>query len=118
MRYICELKEVVKSYDKNIIINKLNLNIKYGEIVAIVGKSGSGKSTLLNIIGLLENIDNGSIEMFNKPVPKIGSQAHTKILRDKIAYLFQNFALIDNETIEENLEIGLLYSKMSTSEKK
>lgn len=86
-------------------------------MVAITGKSGSGKTTILNIIGILEKPDSGIVRIFGKENPRLGSIQTNKLLRTKIAYLFQNFALIDDSTVDENLEVPLIYSKGSKKEK-
>ncbi|MFB7640457.1 ABC transporter ATP-binding protein [Peribacillus butanolivorans] len=117
MGNVCELVEVSKSYTGSQILDKVNLTISDHEMVAITGKSGSGKTTILNIIGILEKPDSGMVRIFGKENPRIGSTQANKLLRTKIAYLFQNFGLIDNSTVEDNLEIPLIYSKSSKKEK-
>ena len=116
MRDIIELKAISKNYDKNI-INNLSIKIKENEMVAIVGQSGKGKSTLLNIIGLLENADSGQVIIDDKKNIKANSNEANKIIREKISYLFQNFALVEQETVYENLKIALKYVKISNNEK-
>ncbi|GKX68988.1 ABC transporter ATP-binding protein [Inconstantimicrobium mannanitabidum] len=116
MQPVIELKNVSKSYDKKI-LNNLSIKIEENEIVAIVGESGKGKSTLLNIIGLLEDADSGEVIIDNEKSIKINSSKATKIIREKISYLFQNFALIEQETVFENLEIALKYVKLKKADK-
>ncbi len=118
MRKICELKNINKSYGKHKVLNNISITVYGGEMVAITGKSGSGKTTLLNILGLLEKPEDGSVLLFDEKSPRIGSLQANKILREKLSYLFQNFALIDNATIDNNLEIPLLYSKKTKREKR
>lgn len=118
MEYVCELTNVSKSYKEHMVLDKINICVEKSEMIAIMGKSGSGKSTLLNIIGLLERPDNGTIKLFGEEVLSIKSIKANKILKTKLAYLFQNYALIDNETVESNLEIPLLYSNKKKSEKR
>lgn len=113
-----ELKNVRKSYGEHIIFENINLMIEEGEMIAITGESGSGKSTLLNIIGLIEDFDAGEYLLENKKNIKINSKESQRVIRDKISYLFQNFALIDNETVTENLKIALKYHSKNKSEKK
>lgn len=117
MSVICELTHVNKKYKQHVVINDLNLVIYQGEMVAITGKSGSGKTTVLNMMGLLEKPDQGTIKLFDHPLPRIGSVAANRLLRTKMSYLFQNYALIDNETIQYNLDIPLLYSGKTKKEK-
>lgn len=114
---IIELKNISKSYDKNI-LNKISLEIEQGEMVSIVGKSGAGKSTVLNIIGLLESIDSGELIIDSNSNIKPNSKKANEIMREKISYLFQNFALIDQETVYENLSIALKYVKANKVEKR
>lgn len=118
MEVICKLNNIVKTYGNRKILNDFNLEINKGELVAIKGKSGVGKTTLLNIMGLIEKIDSGKIILFGEDVTKITNNQLNKLLRNKISYLFQNYALIDSESIDKNLDIALTYSKKNKKEKK
>lgn len=113
---IIELKNVSKSYNKTILKN-ISLKIKENELIAITGESGKGKSTLLNIMGLLEEIDSGEVIIDGEKNIKPNSCKSSKILRNKISYLFQNFALVDEETVAKNLLLALQYTKESKSKK-
>ncbi len=106
-----ELKSIKKSFNGKIVLNDFSVTIKQGDMVAITGGSGSGKTTLLNIIGLIEKADQGMINIFEQENLKPNSKQAEKTIRNHIGYLFQNFALMDNETVEENLKIGLKYVK-------
>lgn len=111
-----EVKNICKAYGENIIFNHLNLKIETGSMNAIVGKSGSGKTTLLNIIGLLEDFDEGEVLIEGQPIVFQSKEA-TMMLRFKISYLFQNFALIDSMSVIDNLKIALEYKDMKKKEK-
>ncbi|MDR0499671.1 MAG: putative bacteriocin export ABC transporter [Coriobacteriales bacterium] len=111
------MKGITKAYGKNVILADFSLNVQQGEMIALQGVSGSGKSTILNICGLIENFDKGQLMLFEKKAPVPNSSAAQKFIRNEINYLFQNFALIENLTVEKNLLIALRYAKSSASEK-
>lgn len=113
-----EIEELTKSYKGHIIFDKLNLRIPEGKMTAIYETSGAGKSTLLNIIGLIEDYDDGKYYFNGQFAPPFNSSLALKMRRNKISYLFQNFALLEDETIEKNLEIALIYSRISKKEKR
>lgn len=113
--HVCELAGVGKSYDGHAVLNGIDLDVRKGEMLAITGKSGSGKSTLLNIIGLLESADHGEARLFGERSPRVSSASATRMLRFRLGYLFQNFALIDGESVEYNLRIAQAYTKGSRS---
>lgn len=102
---ILKINHLNKSYGSHLVLNNINIEIQENEFCLIMGKSGCGKSTLLNIIGLLDTYDEGKVQLFNDNLPKPFSKKAEKLLKNKIGYLFQNFALIDNESVEYNLEI-------------
>jgi putative ABC transport system ATP-binding protein len=113
--HVCELVGVGKSYDGHAVISNINLTVMRGEMLAITGKSGSGKSTLLNIIGLLETADHGEARLFGERSPRVRSAKATRMLRFRLGYLFQNFALVDGESVDYNLRIAQAYTKGSRS---
>ena len=114
---ICKLNDISKAYGSHVIFNGFNLEIDEGEMVCIKGASGSGKSTLLNLIGMFDVPDSGEIELFGKTSPKINSKDGRFLMREKIFYCFQNFALVDNESIRYNLNIPLINRHLSKKEK-
>lgn len=110
-----QLKNITKKYQSKTIFNHFNLKIEENELVAIVGNSGSGKSTLLNIIGLLESIDDGEIIINNNIISN--KKQILLLMRYDIGYMFQNNALIDDYTVEENLNIVLKYLNLNKRQK-
>ena len=114
---IIKLQDINKSYGNKKVLVDVSLSVNEGEFVAVTGESGKGKSTLLNIIGLFENINSGSIIIDGAKNIKPNSNKATKIIREKISYLFQNFALVDEETVNYNLNLSLKYIKISKKEK-
>ncbi|HDR3890880.1 TPA: putative bacteriocin export ABC transporter [Bacillus cereus] len=114
---IIELSNVSKTYEKEGIINNLNLTVKKGEMIAIIGESGKGKTTLLNIIGLITKKDDGDLLLFDKKNPSIHSKTAMMLRRKKIGYLFQNYGLVDDETVKWNLNLVLEYKKLNRKQK-
>ena len=112
-----ELQNINKSFKNKTIFKDLNLNVNKNEMIAIMGDSGSGKSTLLNMVGLIEKPDSGTVILNNKTFSKINDKQTTLAHRNLIGYIFQNFALIDNKTVSENIDVALIYSGYSRKEK-
>lgn len=112
-----ELKNLHKSFGEKVIFKSLNYKIDTGSMVAIIGKSGCGKSTLLNMIGLLDSDYTGTILIDKNDIAKMNEKKKSEYIRNNINYLFQNYALIDNETVEENLLLALTYNKIKKAEK-
>lgn len=99
-------------------LNNVNLEINQGEFVAIMGPSGCGKSTLLNIIGLLDNPSEGELHFNGFQVENYTERQRTNLRKENIGFVFQSFNLIDELTVFENVELPLLYMKVSASERK
>jgi putative ABC transport system ATP-binding protein len=99
-------------------LNKVNLNVKEGEYVAVMGPSGCGKSTLLNILGLLDNPTSGSYVFNGTEVANLKERDRTVFRKGNIGFVFQSFNLIDELNVYENVELPLIYLKMKSSERK
>jgi putative ABC transport system ATP-binding protein len=99
-------------------LNKINLDVKEGEYVAVMGPSGCGKSTLLNILGLLDNPTSGSYLFNGTEVANLKERDRTVFRKGNIGFVFQSFNLIDELNVFENVELPLIYLKMKTSERK
>ena len=96
----------------------INLSIKKGEFVAIMGPSGCGKSTLLNIIGLLDNPSNGKFQFIDDEVSTYSEKQRTQLRKVNIGFVFQSFNLIDELSVFENIELPLVYQKISAKDRK
>lgn len=106
-----KLNHIYKQFGGHVIFDGLNFDVRQGEMKEIAGKSGCGKSTLLNMIRLLEAPDSGEIIFDGVHAPRINSRKATLIQREEIGYLFQNDALVDNMTVDKNLDVVLAYVK-------
>lgn len=114
---IIKLENISKNFGPRIVLDNFSLSVNKGEFIAITGESGKGKSTLLNIIGLLENASSGNVMISGINNLKPNNSKSIKVIRYTISYLFQNFALIDEETVLYNLYLSLKYVKLSKKEK-
>lgn len=99
-------------------LNGIDLQINGGEFVAIMGPSGCGKSTLLNILGLLDNPSDGRYQFYDNEVSGMSERQRANLRKGNIGFVFQSFNLIDELTVYENVELPLLYLKVSAGERK
>ncbi len=114
-----KLKKVFRTDEvETTALNNIDIRVDNGEFVAIMGPSGCGKSTLLNIMGLLDNPTNGSYFFNGVEVAKFKERNRTNLRKGNIGFVFQSFNLIDELNVYENVELPLLYLKMSASERK
>jgi len=99
-------------------LNQVTFDVKQGEFVAIMGPSGCGKSTLLNILGLLDNPSDGGYYFLENDVSNFSEKQRAKLRKENIGFVFQNFNLIDELNVYENVELPLIYLRMKSSERK
>jgi putative ABC transport system ATP-binding protein len=114
-----ELTKVFKTDEvETTALNKVSLDITSGEFVAIMGPSGCGKSTLLNILGLLDNPTGGQFYFNNVEISGYSERGRTNLRKSNIGFVFQSFNLIDELNVFENVELPLLYQKVSATDRK
>lgn len=105
-------------FGKSFVLKNINLEIKEGEFVSIMGPSGSGKSTLLHILGLMEEPSEGSYELLGQDINSLSEKKRNEINRSTLGFVFQAYHLIDELTVYENIETPLLYRNMASAERK
>ena len=105
------LSNINKRFGEKVLFRDYSLHIEAGEFVAIKGESGAGKTTLLNIIGLLETPDSGSVTLCGARNPSFSSRAAVHLRRHKLSYLFQNYGLVDTDTVEANMKLATRFGK-------
>lgn len=100
------------------LLKDVNLEVQEGEFISIMGPSGSGKSTLLNVIGMLDTFDEGEYDFLSESVHTLKEKYRSNLYKEYIGFVFQSYHLLDDLTVEENLEMPLLYKKIKGSERK
>ncbi len=117
-----ELKHISKWINQGnkptFILKDINLTISEGEFISIMGPSGSGKSTLLNVIGMLDNPNEGDYTFLGQDVYKLKEKQRSQLYKTHIGFVFQAYHLIDELTVYENIETPLLYQDVKSSERK
>lgn len=111
-----EVKNLGKKYKQTVLFENFNLTVHPQEILCIMGKSGSGKTTLLNMLGLIERPDTG--EIFYEDEKILHAKQRRNLLGEKIGFVFQNFGLIENETVFENFLILKTMAKLKKAHQK
>lgn len=116
------LQHISKYYqaggNKNVVLNDISLEIEEGEFVSIMGPSGSGKSTLLNIIGMLDQPNEGFHYFMGQAVHQLKEKQRSALYKQYIGFVFQAYHLIDELTVYENIETPLIYQDIKSSERK
>ncbi len=116
------LRHIFKWYNtgsnRTFILKDINLDVAEGEFISIMGPSGSGKSTLLNVIGLLDEPNEGEYFFMDENVLKLKEKQRSELYKSHIGFVFQAYHLIDELTVEENIETPLIYHKVKSSERK
>ena len=110
-----ELQHIWKQFGSRVIFSDLNLNFQSGMVYALIGDSGCGKTTLLNMLAKLETFDKGEIVYKGKSLTSLKNE---EFYRNELGYLFQNFGLLESQTIRENLELGLIGKKQNKKQEK
>jgi ABC-type lipoprotein export system ATPase subunit len=117
-----QLKKIFKWFNTGVnrtfILKDINLDVKQGEFISIMGPSGSGKSTLLNVIGMLDEPNEGEYLFMEKNVFKLKEKQRSEIYKSHIGFVFQAYHLIDELTVYENIETPLIYQNIKTNERK
>ncbi|MEP7256169.1 MAG: ABC transporter ATP-binding protein [Ferruginibacter sp.] len=104
--------------NRTFILKDINLSVKEGEFISIMGPSGSGKSTLLNVIGMLDDFNEGEYNFFHESVHKLKEKQRAALYKQYIGFVFQAYHLIDELTVYENIETPLIYQDIKSSERK
>jgi len=117
-----ELKGIYKwvntGNNRTFLLRDVNLHVKEGEFISIMGPSGSGKSTLLNVIGMLDEFNEGEYNFLHESVHKLKEKQRTSLYKQYIGFVFQAYHLIDELTVYENIETPLIYQNVKSSERK
>jgi putative ABC transport system ATP-binding protein len=119
---LLELKNLFKWYNvggnRTFILKDINLKIEEGDFISIMGPSGSGKSTLLNVIGMLDDFNEGEYYFLHESVHKLKEKQRSALYKQYIGFVFQAYHLIDELTVYENIETPLIYQDIKGSERK
>ena len=99
------------------LLKDINLSIKEGDFVSIMGPSGSGKSTLLNVIGMLDDFNEGEYNFIGQPVHQLKEKHKAQLYKSHIGFVFQAYHLIDELTVYENIETPLIYKNIKSAER-
>lgn len=116
---IKDLSKVFRTEDvETAALNGINLEIRQGDFLSVMGPSGCGKSTLLNIIGLLDSPTGGSYQLLGNEVAGLREKGRAMVRKENIGFIFQNFNLIDELSVFDNIELPLIYNNVGASDRK
>ncbi len=119
---LLELKNIYKWVSQGgrrvFLLNDINISVTAGEFITVMGPSGSGKSTLLNVIGMLDGFQEGEYQFLDTSVHSMKEKQRSKLYKEYIGFVFQQYHLIDELTVYENIETPLLYKNIKASERK
>src|SRR3982751_2218568 len=117
-----ELKGIYKWYNtgnnRTFILRDVDLKVNEGDFISVMGPSGSGKSSLLNVVGMLDDFNEGEYNFLHEPVHKLKEKQRSSLYKQYIGFVFQAYHLIDELTVYENIETPLIYQDLKTSERK
>ncbi len=115
-------RNLVKVYRNGFVetpaLSNVNLDVGKGEYVAVFGPSGSGKTSLFNILGLLDNPTSGEVFFMGREIGSLPERQRTRIRRGNIGFVFQHFNLVDELTVQENIELPMIYHNLSLKERR
>ncbi len=119
---LLEIKDLFKWVNSGgnriFLLNDIELTINEGDFISIMGPSGSGKTTLLNVIGMLDDFNEGEYHFLDQEVHTLKEKYRAKLYKDYIGFVFQSYHLIDELTVYENIETPLLYKNYKSAERK
>jgi putative ABC transport system ATP-binding protein len=122
MQMIIETENVTKIYRTDEVettaLDNINMQLQEGQFVSIMGPSGCGKSTLLHVLGLIDDLSDGSYRFLGEDVSRYSERKRSVIRKKNIGFVFQNFNLIDELSVYENIELPLIYAKTPSQERK
>lgn len=114
-----DLSKVYRTaYMETVALDKINIHIRKGEFVAVMGPSGCGKSTLLNIVGMIDTVSSGEYFFDGEEIATRSENDLVNLRKENIGFIFQNFNLIDDLSVEENVDLPLLYLGLSKKERR
>ncbi|MCP4599982.1 MAG: ABC transporter ATP-binding protein [Proteobacteria bacterium] len=117
-----EMRNISKIYRTKYVethaLSEININVEDGEFVSMMGPSGSGKTTFMNIVGLLDDFDDGTLALDGLPIRKLSDRKISRLRNEKIGFVFQSFNLISDFNVFDNVEMPLRYRRMKSKERR